>query len=249
MKLTDDDHPDFVDTSFMKSYYYGHESSYIYLKDEDTYATTRGPGFTPCYIRYDVKTQSQWGITGMAVIVPNIIAPGKPWVFRYGTIDENASVDRALLAKGFHIVIAPLTGGSGATKEEWDATYKFFTNHGFSKKPILEGAGAGAAEAYAWGILNPDKVSSIYVENPAFRSLMLKTQLLDTLTPLAKAGVPLIIVSGSNDPWLNANTRVAEKRYKELRGKVTVIIRQGEGHFFSSKDPKPIVDLLTKSIL
>ena len=138
MKLTDDDHPDFVDTSFMKSYYYGRESSYIYLKDEDTYATTRGPGFTPCYTRYDVKTQSQWGITGMAVIVPNIIAPGKPWVFRYGTIDENASVDRALLAKGFHIVIAPLTGGSGATKEEWDATYKFFTNHGFSKKPILE---------------------------------------------------------------------------------------------------------------
>ena len=249
MKLNTDTHPDFVDTSFIKSYYYGHESSYIYLKDEDTYATSRGPGFTPCYTRYDVKTKSQWGITAMAVIVPNTVAPGKPWVFRYGTIDENAAVDRALLAKGFHIVIAPLTGGSGATKEEWNATYKFFTDNGFSKKPILEGSGTGAAEACAWAILNPDKVSGIYVENPAFRSLMLKTQLLDTLAPLAKAGVPLILVSGSLDPWLNTNTRVAEKRYKELGGKVTLIIKQGEGHFLSSKDPGLVVNLITKKIL
>jgi hypothetical protein len=249
MKLTDDSNPDFVDTTFKKSYYYGHESSYIYLKEEDTYATSRGPGFTQCYVRYDVKTKSEWGITGMAVIVPNTIASGKPWIFRYGTIDENAAVDRALLAKGFHIVIAPLTGGNGAVKEEWDATYKFFTGHGFSKKPIMEGSGAGAAEACAWAILNPDKVASIYVENPAFRSLMLKTLLLDSLAPLAKAGVPLILVSGSLDPWLNSNTRVAAKRYKELHGKVNVIIREGEGHFLESKDPKPVVDLITKSIL
>ncbi len=249
MKLTADTYPDFVDTTFRKSYYYGHESSYIYLKEEDTYATSRGPGFTPCYTRYDAKTKSQWGITGMAVIVPNTVAIGKPWVFRYGTIDENAAVDRALLAQGFHIVIAPLTGGNGASKEEWDATYKFFTDHGFSKKPIMEGAGAGAAEAYSWAIMNPDKVAGIYVENPAFRSLMSKTQPLDSLAPLAKAGVPLTLVSGSLDPWLNSNTRVAEKRYKELGGKVTVIIRKGEGHFLASKDPGPVVDLITKKIL
>jgi hypothetical protein len=249
MKLTDDTHPDFVDTTFRKSYYYGSESSYIYLKEEDTYATSRGPGFTPCYTRYDVKTKSQWGITGMAVIVPNTVAAGKPWVFRFGTIDQDAAVDRALLAKGFHIVIAPLTGGAGAVKEEWDATYKFFTDHGFSKKPLMEGSGAGAAEVYAWAIMNPDKVAGIYVENPAFRSLMSKTQPLDSLAPLAKAGIPLILVSGSLDPWLNSNTRVAEKRYKELGGKVTVMIRQGEGHFLASKDPKPVVDLITKKNL
>jgi hypothetical protein len=249
MKLTADTQPDFIDTTFTKSYYYGHESSYIYLKEEDTYGISRGPGFTPCYVRYDVKTKSQWGITGMAVIVPNTIAAGKPWVFRYGTIDENAAIDRALLAKGFHIVIAPLTGGNGAVKEEWDTTYKFFTDHGFSKKPVMEGFGAGAAEAYAWAIMNPDKVAGIYVENPAFRSLMSKTQPLDSLAPLAKAGVPLILVSGSLDPWLNSNTRVVEKRYKKLGGKVTVMIRQGEGHFLASKDPKLVVDLITKSIL
>ncbi len=113
----------------------------------------------------------------------------------------------------------------------------------------MEGSGAGAAEAYAWAIMNPDKVSGIYVENPAFRSLMSKTQPLDSLAPLAKAGIPLILVSGSLDPWLNTNTRVAEKRYKELNGKITVIIRQGEGHFLSPKDPRPVVDLITKKIL
>lgn len=248
MKSSNDTHPDFADTTFRKSYYYGYESSYIYLKEEDTYATSRGPGFTPCYARYDAKTKSEWGITGLGVIVPNTIAYGKPWVFRYGTIDENAAVDQALLAKGFHIVIAPLTGGNGAVKEEWDATYKFFTDHGFSKKPILEGSGAGGAEAYAWAILNPDKVAIIYVENPAFRSLMLKTGVLDSLAPLAKANIPLILVSGANDPWLKSNTRVVEKRYKELRGKATVIIRKGEGHVLGSKEPQHVVDLITKSI-
>ena len=246
MKLTPDTLPDFVDTTFMKSYYYAHESSYIFLKEEDTYATCRGPGFTPCYKRYDVKTKSQWGVTGAAVIVPNTVASGKPWIFRYGTVDEKAAVDQALLAKGFHIVMAPLTGGNGATKEEWNATYKFFTDHGFSKKPIMEGSGTGAAEAYAWAIMNPDKVSGIYVENPVFRSLMSKTQPLDNLAPLAKAGIPLILVSGSLDPWFNSNTRVAEKRYKELRGKVTVMIRQNEGHFLLPRDPKPVANMLTQ---
>ena len=38
---------------------------------------------------------------------------------------------------------------------------------------------------------------------------------------------------------------VAEKKYKELGGNFTVIIRQGEGHFpLSPIDPKPVVDFI-----
>ena len=128
------------------------------------------------------------------------------------------------------------------------------TDHGFSKKPATISVGAGAGEAYAWAIQNPDKVSCIYGENPALRSIMSGNQpplndakmlLVDSLAPLAKAGVPILHICGSLDPWLDRDTRVAEKKYKELGGNLTVIIRQGEGHFATGPlDPKPVVDFI-----
>jgi hypothetical protein len=73
-----------------------------------------------------------------------------------------------------------------------------------------------------------------------------KEQPLDNLAPLAKAGVPILHVCGELDPWLDRQTRVAEKRYKELGGKITVIVREGEGHFLlSPKDSKSVVDFIT----
>jgi hypothetical protein len=45
---------------------------------------------------------------------------------------------------------------------------------------------------------------------------------------------------------LESQTRVVEKRYQELGGKITVIVREGEGHFPTApKDPKPVVDFIT----
>jgi hypothetical protein len=44
---------------------------------------------------------------------------------------------------------------------------------------------------------------------------------------------------------LNDQTHVVEKRYKELGGQITVIIREGEGHFpLAPKDPKAVVDFI-----
>jgi hypothetical protein len=79
---------------------------------------------------------------------------------------------------------------------------------------------------------------------------MSKKPLLDHLEPLAKARVPLIHVCGSLDPWLNDHTRVLETRYKALGGPVTVIIKEGEGHYpLAPRDPKAVVDLIMKSVL
>ena len=244
--------PEIVDDTFTKSYYYSTENSYIYLPKEDTYATCRGPQFTPCYDRYDKAGKSAFGVTGWAVLVPKTEAAGKPWVFRADRIGRDASaIDLALLAKGYYIVAPPYLG-QGPVRAEWDAVYKNMTDHGFSRKPAMEGAGAGAGEAYAWAIENPDKVSCIYGENPVLRSIMSgrqeKEQPLDNLAPLAKAGVPVLHVCGELDPWLDRETRVAEKRYKEFGGKMTVIVREGEGHFLlSPKDPKSVVDFITIS--
>ena len=84
---------------------------------------------------------------------------------------------------------------------------------------------------------------------PILRSHMSKAQPLDNLDVLAKAGVPLLVVSGSLDPALNDNTRVLEKRYKDLGGPVTVIINDGVGHYpLAPKDPKPVVDFITGTV-
>jgi pimeloyl-ACP methyl ester carboxylesterase len=112
---------------------------------------------------------------------------------------------------------------------------------------VLEGAGGAAGEAYAWAIENPDKVSCVYAENPILRSRMTRAQPLDRLEVLAKAGVPLLHVCGSLDPWLDTQTRVLEKRYKGLGGQVTVLIKEGEGHFpLAPKDPQQVAEFITK---
>ena len=240
--------PAFVDATFTKGYYYSLEPSFIYLKEEDTYATARGPGFTECYDRYDGPTSGKFRTGGMSIIVPKTVAPGKPWVFTGDPIERDATVEQALLAKGYHIlIVSPL--GSGMTQKQWDDAYKLLVDNGFSNKPVLKGTGPKAGEAYAWAVANPDKVSCIYARNPLMKSLMAgKEQPIDNLAALAKAGVPVLHDCGALDPWLDNQTRVVEKRYKELGGKITVIVRAGEGHFpLSPKDPKSVVDFIIKN--
>jgi pimeloyl-ACP methyl ester carboxylesterase len=237
--------PGFADATFTKSYYYSLDPSFIYLKEEQTYATARGPGFTESYDRYDAAPSGTFRTAGMAIVVPRNVAPGKPWVFRAGAIDRDATVDQALLAKGFHIVTPPLTAQSGMVQQQWDETYKKLVDSGFSKKPVMEGTGAMAGELYAWAIANPDKVSCIYARNPSLRSLMTQSPPIDNLAPLAKAGIPILHDCGSLDPWLGDQTRVVEKRYKELGGQIIVIVRDGEGHFpLAPKDPTSVVNFI-----
>jgi hypothetical protein len=52
-------------------------------------------------------------------------------------------------------------------------------------------------------------------------------------------------VCGELDPWFDRESRLAEKTYKKLGGRITVIIRKGEGHFpIGPGDPKPVVDFI-----
>ena len=237
--------PEFTGEKFIKSYYYSLESTNLWLAEEKTYANCRGPGFVECYDRYDEKTSSQWGVTGLAVIVPRSVAPGKPWVFRADAITRDAVVDQALLARGFHIVIPPLTAQSGAVRTQWNAAYQLMTDHGLSKKPVMEGTGTAAGEAYSWAIENVDKVACIVGRNPALHSLMSKTSPLENLGPLANAGVPLLHLCDKTDPWFNEQTRIVEQRYKELGGPITVIINENDRRYpLEAADPSRVVDFI-----
>ena len=238
--------PDFANEKFIKSYYYSLESTNRWLKEEKTYANCRGPGFVECYDRYDEKTSSQWGLTGLAVIVPKSVAPGKPWVFRADAITRDAVIDQALLARGFHIVIPPLTAQSGAVRTQWNAAYQLMTAHGFSKRPVMEGTGTAAGEAYAWAMENPEKVACILGRNPALRSLMSKTSPLDNLGALAKAGVPLLHVCDKTDPWFDDQTKVIEQRYRELGGEIVVIINENDRRsLLPPADQTRVVDFIS----
>jgi hypothetical protein len=62
--------------------------------------------FADCYDRYEFNVGGTEGTT--AVIVPKTAAAGTPCVFRAGFVDQDAKVDLALLAKGFHIVTGPV---------------------------------------------------------------------------------------------------------------------------------------------
>jgi pimeloyl-ACP methyl ester carboxylesterase len=244
MHPIDTNRPAFADATYSKTHYYSLENSYIYLKKEKTYATVRGPGYVPSYDRYTSPGTGNFHADAMSIMVPEKPAPGKLWVFHPSFLDRDSAVALALLARGYYIVLPPISG-SGAVQKEWDEVYKRMVDNGFSTKVAMEGTGAKAGESYAWAIANPDKVSVIYARNPYLHSLMSKTQPLDNLAPLAKAGVPILHDCGSLDPWLEGQTRVAEKRYKELGGNFTVLVTQGEGHFpLSRKDPKPVVDFI-----
>jgi pimeloyl-ACP methyl ester carboxylesterase len=239
--------PDWVGERFSRSAYYSVTTAYRNYPSEGTYISVRGPRFTECYTRYQIVLPEVEAFT--TILEPKISAPGKPWMFRADWVERDAVVEQALLAKGFHIVTGAVPyNGDGPLPAQWNAIYNYLVAHGFSPKPVMAGAGGAAGEAYAWAIANPDKVSCIYAENAFLRSNTAQVQPLDDLAPLAKAGVPILHVCGGEDPWLDSQTRVLEKRYTELGGKITVLVQKGQGHYpLSPKDPQQAVDFITRN--
>lgn len=238
--------PAFVTGKFTKRAYYSNENHYRNYPQQGGYITGRGPLFTACYDQYQFNPDNFSG-GGVSVIVPKTPAPGNPWVFRADFVGRDAVVDQALLATGFHIVTGPVPYDVGPVPAQWDATYQYLTDHGFAKKPVMEGDGAAAGEAYAWAMANPDKVSCIYGNNPILHSNLSPLPLLDNLGILAKAGVPLLSVCGSLDPGLDENTRAIEKRYQELGGRIKVVINEGARHYpLTPQDPQPVLEFIVQ---
>jgi len=190
--------PAFVDSTYTKTHYYSLENSLIYLKKEDTYGTVRGPGYVPSYDRYDGPGTGSFHGDAMSIVVPQNPAPGKPWVFYASFLERDSAVALALLDKGYYIVL-PQSRIREPSKSSGTRSISGWSRTDFQKKVVMEGTGAKAGESYAWAIANPDKVSVISARNPYLHSLMSKTQPLDNLAPLAKAGVPILHDCGSLD--------------------------------------------------
>jgi hypothetical protein len=79
------------------------------VKEEDTYATVRGPGYVPSYDRHDGPGTGNFHADAMSIVVPQNPALGKLWVFHPSFLDRDSAVDLALLAKGYYIVLPPIS--------------------------------------------------------------------------------------------------------------------------------------------
>ncbi len=228
MKLAPPKRPSFADAKFAKSYYYSLASTNVFLKEENTYATCRGPGFTPTYDRYDAVAESQWGLLGMSILLPKNPIPGLPWILKADAIQRDDILDQSLLDHGYTLVIPPLTAQSGAVRKQWDEVYQMMLANGYDARPVLEGTGAAAGEAYAWAGENTDKVSCIIGRNPVLRSTMSKTPPREYLAVLAKAGLPILHLCEKDNPWFPEHTQATEQEYQKLGVSLTVMLHNPE---------------------
>ena len=107
------------------------------------------------------------------------------------------------------------------------------------------GKGNGKGSPTDWSSL-----LKLYGFKDEVEALAWKGNPIDTLEPLAKAGIPLIYVVGDADMVVPAeeNALVIEKRYRSLGGMVKVIHKPGVGHHpHGLADPTPVVDFILKA--
>ncbi|MDB6028506.1 MAG: prolyl oligopeptidase family protein [Verrucomicrobiales bacterium] len=161
--------------------------------------------------------------------------------------------------------------GSPAGRAIYSALYRELTKkRGMSAKPCLLARSRGGLMLYSWACENATNVACIAgiypVCNPAsypgldkaasaygLTAAELKVQLpkynpIDRLAPLAKAHVPIFHIHGDADVVvpLDANSGPLAGRYKELGGKIELVVPPGQGHnmwpgFFQSQ---PLVDFV-----
>ncbi len=114
----------------------------------------------------------------------------------------------------------------------------------FKSWPAGKGKGDGSPEDWAACI-------SCYGFKDEAEALAYPGNPIDTLEPLARAGVPLIHVVGDVDtavPWLE-NTAIVEARYPKLGGEITVIHKPDCGHHpHGLDDPAPVVDFILRHL-
>ena len=162
------------------------------------------------------------------VVTPAKSAEGRPWIWRPAFFGAFASVDSALLEKGFHVAYYDLThlyGSPRAVKLGTEFYDVMCRQYGLSPKVTLEGFSRGGLFAFNWAARNPGKVACIYVDAPVcdlnswpgrsntqLWSDMLaewgisdedmdrfKGNPIDNLAPIAEARIPVIAVCGDSD--------------------------------------------------
>lgn len=176
------------------------------------------------YERHDFKFNDRNAI----VVAPREALPGKPWIWRPAFFNAFPSVDRAMLALGYHVAYYDLThlyGSPRAVQLGTEFFNEMVSRYGLKNKVIVEGFSRGGMFAVNWAAANPDKVSCLYLDAPVcdveswpgrkqeklWNDFLTEWNLnendmagfkgnpLDNLKPIAKAEIPIIGVAGDSD--------------------------------------------------
>ncbi|MDX9867529.1 MAG: alpha/beta hydrolase [Kiritimatiellia bacterium] len=198
------------------------------------------------------------------------------WCMIFPTAFDTRTGVVPLVKDGFHYIHMDVgnTYGAPAALDQMDAFYRHIVAKGLSPRGALLGVSRGGLYVYRFAARNPERVTCIYGDAPVcdFKSwpgqksakgweevkrlygfkddaeaLAFQGNPVDSLEPLAKAGIPLIHVVGDADTVVPVadNTAVIEQRYKALGGSVTVFHKPGVGHHpHGLDDPAPVAGLI-----
>ncbi len=146
--------PEKMETSEMSNV--NHQSFATIKKDKSSFY-----GF----VRYDFVFDTRPCI----LVMPEKIAPGRPWLWRARFFGHEPQTDIAMLGRGFvlaYIDVADMYGSPRAVAH-WDKFYDLMTGElGFATKPAIECFSRGGLIAYNWAAKNPAKVACIYADAP-----------------------------------------------------------------------------------
>ena len=102
------------------------------------------------------------------VVLPNQLAPNRPWVWRARFFGGAPQADIALLNHGFHLAycdVAELFGNQEALSI-WDGFYQWLQSAGLARKAVMEGHSRGGMYIYRWAATYPDRVVAVYADAP-----------------------------------------------------------------------------------
>jgi len=130
--------------------------------------TEQWPGTPSDFHGFDLYTFETNGLS-CKVVVPDVVADGRPWIWRARFWDHQSGPDVALLSNGFHVAYVDVAGlyGSADAVARFDAFYDFLTqSYGLDHRTVLEGMSRGGLIVYNWAAQNPEKVHCVYADAP-----------------------------------------------------------------------------------
>jgi pimeloyl-ACP methyl ester carboxylesterase len=163
------------------------------------------------------------------LVLPATAAPERPWIWRTEFFDHEPQVDRALLARGWHLAymdVKHMYGGPKAMALFGNFYAHVIVNYRLAKRVVLEGFSRGGLHAFNFAATHPTRVAALYLDAPVLdiRSwpgrdrasrewadclnaygltedtlVAFRGNPLDRVVPVAKGGVPVIAVCGEAD--------------------------------------------------
>jgi len=109
---------------------------------------------------------------------------------------------------------------------------------------LVPGSGSvGSGDARSW-----EGMKKVYGFTTDQQLLDAKVSPIDKLEPLAKAGVPILMVCGNKDTAVpyEENDAIMAERYKKLGGSIEVVI-ENKGHTHGMIDPTPVLEFIKRN--